>query len=171
MFTPDLPKPQIFGNYLLKGFNDIMLPQAVSFKPQTFGAWAALIVILASVALVVWWQVHRWNINAYRRAAVKNLSASSADDAIALVPSQLRQVANQAYPDLAIGGLTGEEWFDFLNLSAESVLFTADIQQHLEAVTYQSPDVWENNNKLNLSSVEAAVQWIEKHMPQKRVSL
>lgn len=166
-----IPMHTHFGNYLLKDFNDIVLPKSIPFTPQTTGAWLLLSLALISLLFVLWWQLRKWQANAYRREAIMVLGGGPLSETIALVPSSLRRVAAMAYPNLPIGALTGAEWFNFLNHSAKVALFPLDIQKHLEAVSYQPPSVWMEQNELNTLSVKAALQWIELHDPEKLVSL
>lgn len=171
MFNLQTPKPRIFGNYLLKDFNDVVVPNSISLAPSTPAAWGLIIVIAAVLVLAIWWLIHLWHLNAYRREALAALRQCPHGNAVAMIPSCLRQVAAKAYPNLQVGALTGSEWFEFLNASAKSTLFSSDIQQHLDAVEYQSPKVWEKKDELNTRLFEATLQWIEKHQPEKAISL
>lgn len=99
------------------------------------------------------------------------LSGGPIEDSVALVPSSLRKVASKAYPGLPVSSLSGAEWFHFLNTSAKTPLFPASLQKHLQAVAFQPPLVWKYKKELNALSVEAALEWIAQHEPQKEITL
>ncbi|MFV8408531.1 DUF4381 domain-containing protein [Vibrio harveyi] len=170
MISFNVPQPTQFGNYMLKDFNEIIFPEAISFAPNTLGAWALICLVVVCLTALVVWLIYRWHKNAYRREALKVLSGGPIGDTVALVPSSLRKVASQAYPQLSVGILSGAEWFQFLNTSARTPLFPDSIQKHLQEVAFQPPLVWKYNTELNTLSVEAAIQWIAQHKPQKDIN-
>lgn len=171
MISFDVPQPTKFGNYMLKDFNEIVFPDAISFAPDTLGAWAVISLFAMCLLSLVAWLVYRWHRNAYRREALMVLRGGPIEDSVALVPSSLRKVASQAYPDVHVGSLSGADWFQFLNSSAKTPLFPTSLQKHLQAVAFQPPLVWKYKKDLNALSVEAALEWIAKHQPQKEVTL
>ena len=88
-------------------------PAPVSLWPQTAG-WIWLGVIIAAVAVFLVWRwmaIHR--ANAYRRAALKEITGLG-DDPAALA-AVLRRTALAAYPRGSVAGLHGEAWLGFLD--------------------------------------------------------
>ncbi|MDA0110037.1 DUF4381 domain-containing protein [Vibrio sp. La 4.2.2] len=171
MFTYQIPEPEVFGNYMLKGFNGIIMPKYVSLTPKTPAAWGLILCLVVILALTIWWQIHKWRANAYRRKAISLLHRLPLEQGIALIPNELRQVASIAYPNLPIGTLTGQEWYEFLNSSAKTTIFTKAIQKHIEAIAFQNPRVWTSNVELNSQCLSAAIDWIAHHGAEKGVSL
>jgi len=63
-----------FGNPKVQGIKEIVLPEPVSYVPQTFGWW----ILLGIVGLLLAWWVYRryikWRGSRYRRQALMELA-------------------------------------------------------------------------------------------------
>lgn len=100
---------------------DIVTPAPISWWPPAPGWWivgAALLAILAILARHVYLRYRR---NAYRRAAIAELSTitSVANGAsLAAVSSILKRTALAVYPRGEVASLTGAAWLTFLDQSA-----------------------------------------------------
>ncbi|GEA52251.1 hypothetical protein VIN01S_30550 [Vibrio inusitatus NBRC 102082] len=158
-----IPKPEIFGNYLLKGFNSIILPKPISFFPQTLSAWLLIVGISLLFIGFLGWLGYRWHKNAYRRKAISLLRSVSEEEATALVPHLLRKVAAETCLGNPVSALNGIEWISFLNRSTKQALFTPRIQQHLQVVSFQPPCGWQDEKELNTLLVDSASKWIKIH--------
>lgn len=88
-------------------------PAPVSLWPQTAGwIWLGIIVATAAIFLVRrWMAIHR--ANAYRRAALQEITGLG-DDPAALA-AVLRRTALAAYPRAMAAGLHGDAWLGFLD--------------------------------------------------------
>lgn len=100
---------------------DIVVPAPISWWPPAPGWWivgAALLAVLAVLARQLYLRHRR---NAYRRAAIAELSAigSVADGAgLTAISSILKRTALVAYPRGDVASLTGADWLTFLDRSA-----------------------------------------------------
>ena len=67
------PLPEIFGNYALGDFVEVVSPDAVSWLPQPAG-WRVVAAALLGLALYRGWRaLRRWYRNRYRREAAERL--------------------------------------------------------------------------------------------------
>jgi len=111
------PLPDIFGNYALGDFAEVVAPAPVDWLPQTVG-WAILAALLGLyLARMAWRRLRRWYRDRYRREAWRALAALDGDgewfasEASAL----LKRTALAAFDRPRVAGLTGQAWVDFLN--------------------------------------------------------
>ncbi len=131
-------------------------PSPISMAPQTWG-WAALailllIVLFAAVSVV---RKHR-RANAYRRAALEELSVP--DIPSAKIAEVLRRTALAAYPRDQVAGLYGEEWVKFLNQSSDLNTLNQELSHALTEAPYKATP---SNEDLR----QMARQWVRSHKP------
>jgi len=106
---------------------DIVVPTPISWWPPALGWWilgAALLILLAALARGA---LRRYQGNAYRRAALAELSALASVDngaGLAIVSSILKRVALVSYPRPEVASLTGDAWAAFLDRTAGTSAFT-----------------------------------------------
>ena len=134
-------------------------PQAISLFPQTPG-WIFLgILVAASIAWAAW-AVHRHHReNAYRRAALSELSRC--EDDTARIATVLRRSALAGYARSQVAGLTGADWLGFLNESYGGSGFSGHLGQTLLAAPYRQSGTDPALTKL-------ARDWITKHQKARR---
>ena len=97
---------------LIELLEEVPEPPAIPLTPQTPG-WIVLgaIVLLAGGLLVM--RIVRYRReNAYRRAALRELTAAGEDPA--QIAGILRRAALTAYPRRDVAGLAGADWLAFL---------------------------------------------------------
>ncbi|MFQ5345963.1 MAG: DUF4381 domain-containing protein, partial [Mariprofundus sp.] len=97
-----------FGNYLIHGVDEIILPDGISWWPSAPG-WKVLGVVLA---LWLIWQgaawLKRWWRNRYRRQVLQELAQLQAEAGeqwhrvVSALPFYLKATALQAYPRLLV---------------------------------------------------------------------
>ncbi len=88
------------------------VPPPVAMVPQTWG-WAVLGLVLLALSLaIILRALKRHRANAYRRAALAELSEAG-DDA-ATIAAILRRTALVAFPRTKVAGLYGQDWINFL---------------------------------------------------------
>lgn len=133
-------------------------PVPVAWTPQTAGwIWLALAVLVA-VLLLVRWLIIRHRKNAYRREALRELSAVS--DNAAAVSKLIRRSALAAFPRENVASLHGEAWLAFLS------------------DTYPGPALQERSAEILLAAPYRDVpadadlkvfarDWIARHRPRK----
>lgn len=110
-------------------------PPPVSMMPQTAG-WLWLGLVLLALAA---WGVNRLaahrRLNAYRRAALRELQAAGPD--AAAIAAILRRAALAAFPRAEVAGLTGPDWLDFLDRSYGGNDFSAGPGRVLTQAPYR----------------------------------
>lgn len=156
-----------FGNYILHGMNELVLPKGVSWLPQTLGWQILLFVLLLMIALRLASSLLSWYHNRYRSAALSELDSlnSRADRAeLALrLPELLKSTALQAYPREIVAPLSGESWLAFLNNASPAPCFQDSIGQLLIRLSYQNVDE-ACLSDTELDAVYAEVRrWIQMH--------
>lgn len=131
-------------------------PSPISMTPQTWG-WAALailllIVLFTAVSVV---RKHR-RANAYRRAALAELSVP--DIPAAKIAEVLRRTALAAYPRYQVAGLYGGDWIKFLNQSSDIKTFNQELSHALTKAPYKATH---SNEDLR----QMARHWVKSHKP------
>lgn len=144
---------------LLDALEPVPEPLPIPLTPQTAGwLWLAAAVI-AVVALLVIRHIKTRRANAYRRAALKELTQAQ-DDAtrIALL---LRRTALAAYPRRRVAGLIGSDWLEFLDQSFAGTGFRDGPGQLLTTAPYQG-------KAADPALTTLARRWIETHRVEER---
>ena len=107
---------------LLDLLHDIVVPEVVSWLPQTRGWWVliAWVLAVAVLAIVKWVRYRRRN--AYRREALDLIDQIDldADGAAAAVAGIVKRTALVVYPRNDVAALYGEDWARFLVQSARN---------------------------------------------------
>ena len=157
-----------FGNYILHGFEEVHLPQAISWWPQTL-AWQLL--GLLGLLLLSYWIYRqakkRWR-NRYRRQALKQLSvlehsAGQWQQVVCQLPFLLKATALQAYPRSDVAQLSGQPWLRFLDSQYGGRSFSGEVGQQLLVVAYQPQDLWCLTQAQAQQLLSMARCWIGEH--------
>jgi hypothetical protein len=152
------------------GLHDIVLPEPVSWMPQTIG-WAIVLAILLMVALVLAIRMRRrWRANAYRRRALGELdriesAAREADPQIALadLPELIKRTALAQYPRPSIAALSGKPWLRFLDESYGGSGFSDGPVRHLLSLTYGPRDALDVTPEESGALIALVRQWVRRH--------
>lgn len=139
---------------------DIVVPAPVPWWPPAPGWWLLGAGLAAALAILALGAIRRYRRNAYRRAALAELSAIGAltDPAgAAAVSAILKRAALVAYPRADVAALTGDKWLAFLDRSAATSDFVDGPAAGLAHAAYggtlaQGPDI-----------VAAAQRWVKRH--------
>ncbi|KZY61185.1 hypothetical protein A3742_12320 [Oleiphilus sp. HI0071] len=156
-----------FGNYILHGINEVVLPQSVSWFPQTIGwqimFFVALLCILVKCASLL----IRWYYNRYRSEALKVLDAAAASgDRLELsrkLPEVLKATALQAYSREMVAPLSGDAWVAFLNRTSPTPCFDSETGKLLARLAYERVDNLCLSETQLESLLVAVKHWIESH--------
>ncbi|SOE98191.1 protein of unknown function [Burkholderia sp. OK233] len=158
----------------LQPLQELPLPQAVSYVPQTIG-WVfvgfLLLVLLAVASGLVW---RRRKKQRYRRVALAELASIEARlaatqtdstqraSALAAIPSLIKRTSLAVTPREQVAALTGDAWLAFLQRTQGC--FDARSEALLALASYAPPD-----QVAAISGDEAATlinhtrDWIEHH--------
>ncbi len=131
-------------------------PSPISMTPQTWG-WAALAILLLIVLFAAFSVVHKHRrANAYRRAALAELSVP--DIPSAKIAEVLRRTALAAYPRDQVAGLYGDEWIKFLNQSSDIQPLNQELSHALTEAPYKT-------TPSNEDLMQMARHWVKSHKP------
>jgi len=156
--------PEVFGNYALGDFVEMVSPESINWLPQTAGwAWlgaAALIFLLR----YCWLRIRLWYRNRYRREALARLNrlntSSTPRNLLPELNKLLKLVAVTAYPRDKVARLSGKAWTEFLHLECPAPAFSEPQLKLLEIGSYQEvaldPPAVQN-------LLSASRQWIREH--------
>lgn len=115
----------------LAGLIAAPLPSSIGVWPQTWGSRLVIVVALALLAVSLWRLVSRYRVNAYRRAAARELAVIEQTgglrgaDTINAVALLVRRTALVAFPRREIAMLSGPHWLAFLDKSFDDEGFAA----------------------------------------------
>lgn len=159
MSLPSLP--DIFGNYALGDFNEVVSPPGIDWWPQTPGWYVIGAVVLAWASRKLWLRLQHWHRNRYRKEASDRLH--QLDDSVTLVAELnrlLKLTALAAFSRQQVASLSGEEWTRFLNAQCEQPSFNEDQCQILALGVYQQQRLEQSSAQ---QLIAASRSWIELH--------
>lgn len=142
----------------LDRLNDLALPPEVAYLPPAPGWYVVMAVLVCAGLWLAWRAWKNWQANAYRRAAIDQLTAASS---VAAISEVLRRTALAVVPRSAIAGLSGAAWPDWLSKHCPEPLPESAKQQLVTGV-YGVSDSVNQTNDMNSLRDYAAV-WIRKH--------
>ena len=138
----------------LDNLRDIVELPPVSWWPLAPGWWAVLfaLTIFAIVAAASAWK--RWNANAYRRAALRELESAVTLSAVEKI---LKRAALCAYPRAQIAPLSGQAWCQWLGRTSGANVPTGVVKSLAEEI-FKKSDSQETSETLAF-----ARRWIKSH--------
>jgi hypothetical protein len=158
-----------FGNYLIHGIDEIMLPETIAWWPSAPG-WQVLgLILLAWLLLRAIRLTRRWWRNRYRREALWQLKQLQQQagrkklDVVASLPLYIKVTALQAYPRAEVASLSGESWLTFLDAHYSGPSFAEGTGRKLLRVSYLPRQRWQLDDNESDRLIQMAQQWIAKH--------
>ncbi len=157
---------------VLQGLNDIGVPPAVPWTPQTLGWYVLLAVVLA---LGVWIALARHRnrmANRYRRDALEELAAiesalgapAARAAALARIPPLLKRVALSVVSRAEAASLTGDAWLAFLDRAYGGNGFSSGPGRLLSDLAYVPLERLGNvSEQQSTELVELVGVWIRSH--------
>jgi hypothetical protein len=139
----------------LDRLHDIVLPPEASWWPPAPGVWFILAVVFALVLVLSYRAWKKWCANAYRRAALVELSGTSSPAKIAEL---LRRTALAVFPRATVAGKTGNDWVDWLAAQSPEPV-PAGVREQLAAGIYATRTSPTDGRAL----AEFAGGWIRHH--------
>ncbi len=126
---------------------DLHLPDAIGWWPLAPGWWFVLFVAATLVGYLVWYVYKRWQHNAPRRFALRQLARYEAEYAQHRNPvtlggqlSELLRRGMLAYaPREEVAGLTGEAWLQWLDRGMPLPYFHTEGGKSLLQLPYRDP--------------------------------
>jgi hypothetical protein len=155
------PLPEVFGNYALGEFSEVVAPGAISWWPQTAGWWLVAAALAVWCARRLWRRAKHWYRNRYRREALQRLQPlNNRPDFVAQVNRLLKLAAMAAYSRTQVAALSGEEWSHFLNAQCPQAVFDTHQAALLAGAQYRELAV----DEAAAAQLKAAAQrWLREH--------
>ena len=158
------PLPEIFGNYALKDFFEVVTPAGIDWLPQTQGWFLVGAVLAYYCGRKLWRTLQYWYRNRYRGEAIARLAdiprQAEASELVADINQLLKITALVAYPRTDVAQLTGLSWTQFLNRQCENHPFDEAVSELLAEGPYRPLPVEPNQLEQLLA---ASSQWISQH--------
>ena len=152
----------------LANLHDIVPLQPVSWWPLAPG-WYVLAFIIASLAFVFAWRARRrWLAQRYRRQALDELRAIQHDSlepavTAANLMTLLKRTALSAYPRQQVAGLTGEDWWSFLDQCTSGETFREQLGPKTSALVYSDSPSIDASTAIVQQLAVATEYWIRNH--------
>ena len=156
----------------LQNLHEILLPDPVSWMPQTIG-WYAIFGLFLLVS--GWWiygRLRRFQKNRYRRLALAGLAIIEEElqqperraKALGEIPVLLKWTALKAFPRSDVAGLSGEKWLAFLDKTMGGKDFTEGVGRLLPELAYApAPGIANLSEEKINSLLRLTRRWIEGH--------
>ena len=158
------PLPEVFGNYALGDFVEVVAPAAISWLPQTAGWFWLGMALLAFGLYRAWLRVRHWYRNRYRREAEARLQKLSATtegyDLVCEINRLLKLTAMTAFSRQQVAKLSGPDWAEFLNRQCQPPAFSPDQARLLAMGPYGAVSVDRAGAR---QLVSASLDWVRLH--------
>ncbi len=168
-------QPQAVEVPALEGLHDIVVPEAVSWVPQTAGWYGLALGVAALGAWGFWVAYRRYRSNRYRRAALAalaeieqrvsgGLEPAERGRALADLPALLKRTALGAGSRRDIASLSGDAWLAYLDHAYGGTGFSDGPGRLLPTLAYAPPVRWNELAEAELSALIALTRtWIRRH--------
>jgi Domain of unknown function (DUF4381) len=148
----------------LANLRDVALPAPAPWWPPAPGWWIVAAAACAVLLWVVWVKVRRYRVNAYRRAALRELAAlDGRADVAAEVSAILKRTALVVFPRGQVAGLSGAAWLEFLDRTGRTSTFTTGPAHHMPNAVFGAESAFDDGSAREI--VKAARAWIIGHRP------
>ncbi len=164
----------------LEKLHEILLPDPVSWMPQTVGWYAVLGLIVVLAGCWVYGRFRRIRKNRYRRFALAELEVIEQDlqqpekraRALAEIPVLVKRTALAAFPRSEVAGLSGEKWLTFLDKTLAGKGFTGNVGRLLPELAYApGPRISKVPDETIGKLIQLIRQWIQAHKGEDRASI
>jgi len=153
----DFPRPEVFGNYMLKNFGDIVMPEDLPWWPIQPGWWVLLAVIVTLISTYAYRRYRHWQRNAYRRRALTELAAMAT---LRDMNSIVKRATESAFPSDSTETLWGGAWIDYLNHKTDTPCFINGDDKLFNCLLTQPQGNWPEGIEALRGRVRA---WLELH--------
>ena len=156
-----------FGNYLIHGIDEVIVPDAISWWPSTSG-WIVVgavagMLLLAKVSQIA----RRWWRNRYRREALRQLGElqgrTEPMEVVSKLPFYIKATALHAYPREEVASLSGNDWLAYLDAHYQGPSFQQEIGQELLRCAYQPKHRSQLDDIQAVRLIDMSRLWIATH--------
>jgi len=164
----------------LEKLHEILLPDPVSWMPQTIGWYAVFGLIVVIMGWWVYGRFRRFRKNRYRRLALAELGVIERElhqpekrtRALAEIPVLVKRTALAAFPRSEVAGLSGEKWFAFLDKTLGEKGFTGNVGRLLPELAYApGPRISKLPDEKIGKLIQLIRQWTQAHKGGDRGSI
>ena len=149
------------SNRMLDQLHQVPLAEPVSWLPQTKGWLILLLVLVVALLIAGWCYWQHWRRNAYRRAALRELSLlESGRVPLSTLPALLKRAAMAGYGREAVAGLSGNAWLAFLDGAVGETLFCSPLGNALVRLAYVDEEPDADQRRALLAQTR---RWIVRH--------
>jgi hypothetical protein len=148
-------------NPLMDALIEPNLPIDISWIPNAVGWYWLLFVLVCVIAFQFYKRLDRYLANAYRRAALLELSNLSLSDDIDKLPQLLRRTALYAYSRRRVASLVGTDWELWLDSECQGCQFSTQFRGVLAKLSYAPSSEFEESTLLEV--IQQIKLWIEEH--------
>lgn len=150
----------------IEQLQELPLPAAISYAPQTWGWLLVLTLLLLLTAAWLAHRLYRWRHNRYRREALARLDQlrqKPDNAALREIAPLLKRVALSMPQQPEVASLSGQAWQDFLQRSTPLTL-PQDFARQLTTLTY-APDsaLQALDEPRRQALLSLCRQWVETH--------
>lgn len=150
----------------IEQLQELPLPTAISYAPQTWGWLLVLTLLLMLTAAWLAYKVYRWRQNRYRREALARLDQlrQKLDNAaLRELAPLLKRVALSMPQQPEVASLSGQAWQDFLQRSTPLTL-PQDFARQLTTLTYAAESALQTLDESQRQALLSLCrQWVETH--------
>jgi hypothetical protein len=152
----------------LANLHDIVMPPPVPWWPPAPVWYVLAVVVVALVFAIVWRARRRWLARRYRTQALTELRAIHLDslepaDAAASMMTVLKRTALAAYPRQEVAGLSGMDWWSFLDQRVGGKEFSESLGPMTNVLVYSDAP----NDETSVAVIEqlavASERWVRNH--------
>ncbi len=168
------------SNSSLQNLHEIILPDPVSWMPQTLGWYVVFCLILFVAGWWVYRRLRHYRANRYRRFALAELAVIERElqrpekraKALSEIPVLLKRAALSAFPRSEVAGLSGEKWLAFLDKTMGGKHFTEGEGRLLPELSYAPAQQIAEIPDEQISSLLPLVRrWIKVHKGRDHASI
>ncbi|CDT56941.1 DUF4381 domain-containing protein [Vibrio coralliirubri] len=148
----------------------VISPDAPTWWPLAWGWWAVTITAIALIALLFFILKRRKSNQQAKQEALSYFSNSQSQDGLSPSKAQdiVRQAALSYFPREKIAGLSGDDWFTFLDAQLAKPLFVAKQSQWQQALYQDTTLMSDEQKKAQQQLVNDCETWLRKALPPKR---
>ncbi len=161
------------SNSGLEKLHEILLPDPVSWMPQTIGWYMVFGLVLLVLGFWIYARVRSYRTNRYRRLALAELAIIERDlrqpekraRALAEIPVLLKWTALSAFPRSDVASLSGRRWLAFLEKTVGEKSFTEGEGRYLGELAYAPAGRIAELSDESISKLLRLVRsWIKRHV-------
>ena len=145
-------------------------PDAPTWWPLAWGWWAVIVIAITLITLVFLIVKRRKNNQIPKQEALSYFSNRQSSNRLSPSEAQriLRQAALSYFPREKVAGLSGDDWFAFLDAQLAKPLFSVKQSQWQQALYQDASLMTDEQKKVQQQLVNDCETWLRKALPPKR---